>query len=263
MEPGWWAKLKEKRKREREREREAVSSVFYFGKSLLRYAVFQFALSSCLPQPNQKALLLQVHVTAPLFGSLMVRWMCRKGQKLSYEQMQRAAMTLNFLAILNRVDVPRSLISTNFVVRTFIGAFTCAPCTLVTMNLVSLPFTVAVELNRLDSDVHAVDYVLLIANETMAVLIMSVIVLHLGALLQKQEMATQKLREEVCIKEKIVKETDAWVLLDRFCAKSLGFALALQGSFVALKPFRCAGSVEPNSNNTRKAFWKQLEDCFL
>jgi len=29
-----------------------------------------------------------------------------------------------------------------------------------------------------------------------------VIVLHLGALLQKQEMATQKLREEVCIKER-------------------------------------------------------------
>lgn len=174
------------------------------------YALFQFSLSIAFPLPLQKPLLLQWHVSFPLLASIIVRFMSWKYPKLSYEQIQVLAVILNCCAILNRVDVPKHLISVNFMTRTFIGAFSACPGLLLRMNLLSAPLAFALEWHLDRSGGHdKVDLVHALANETMSIALMSVLILHLSAVLQNQEMATKKLQKEIGGKEKIVKETDS------------------------------------------------------
>eukprot|EP00435_Cladocopium_sp_Y103_P070669 s656_g35.t1 len=177
------------------------------------YALFQFTMSIAFPLPLQPPLLCQMHVTGPLVGSLMVRLMCWKHKKLSFEQIQLLATILNGFAIVNRVDVPKHLLAVNFMVRTLIGAFSACPQRLVTMNLLSAPLALAVEWARRVDGAGAmepsVDLVHAIANEMLCIMLMNVMILHLSAVFQKQEMATQKLQEEIAAKEKIVKETES------------------------------------------------------
>ena len=147
----------------------------------------------------------------PLLAAMIVRWMCRDRKKLSYEQIRLAAKIFNLICIVIRLDVPRSLVTTNFLCRTFIAIFSFTPCTLVVMNVVSAPVVLALEWGRMDPNSHTVELVDVIANETMAILISSIIVLHLSAVLHKQEMATRNLLEEISIKQQMVKETATWL----------------------------------------------------
>eukprot|EP00434_Breviolum_minutum_P007767 symbB.v1.2.006853.t1/scaffold408.1/size210514/11 len=94
--------------------------------------------------------------------------------------------------------------------RTFIGAFSACPGLLLRMNLLSAPLAFALEWHLDRSGGHdKVDLVHALANETMSIALMSVLILHLSAVLQNQEMATKKLQKEIGGKEKIVKETDS------------------------------------------------------
>lgn len=174
------------------------------------YALFQFTMSIAFPLPLQPPLLCQLHVTGPLVGSLMVRLMCWTHKKLSFEQIQLLAQILNGFAIVNRVDVPKHLLAVNFMVRALIGAFSACPGRLVTMNLLSAPLALAVECRRMEPSMEpSLDLVHAIANEMLCIMLMNVTILHLSAVFQKQEMATQKLQEEIAAKEKIVKETES------------------------------------------------------